>query len=67
MIQELAAQNDRQWQQIAQLPGVQVYQVPTQEWSTWSEKLAPVNAAYLEKAVPKPVAQELLDMVAAAK
>jgi len=67
MIEELIAQANRQWEQIAQQPGVQVYQVPQGDLTQWKERLEPTNTEYLEKAVPKAVAQELLDMIAAAK
>lgn len=53
---------DKIWSDIAKLPGVNVYAVPEQEVSEWSEKILPDQIKSLSAILPESKANMLLDL-----
>ncbi|MDR3271375.1 MAG: TRAP transporter substrate-binding protein [Peptococcaceae bacterium] len=63
LIEETMAANDMEWQNIAELPGVEVYTVPQDEIAHWEELLAPAKIKVLQEVMPQQKMDELMVIV----
>ncbi len=67
LITQTAAAVDKDWEKMAQQPGVEVYTMPKEDLAKWQELMLPARMESLQKAVPEEVAKELMELATQAK